>query len=96
PVNSPFALTNLLMSSTGVRLGPYTLGSLLGIAPRTVFYVWAGAQAQDIAEAQDRDRTTQIVLLVVGIAIFYGVYKLMSRWAREALKNAVETPADAP
>lgn len=35
PPNSPFALTNLVMASAGVRLLPYTLGTLVGMAPRT-------------------------------------------------------------
>ncbi|GAB4545074.1 MAG: hypothetical protein Tsb0013_02640 [Phycisphaerales bacterium] len=95
PANSPFALTNLLMSSTGVRLWPYLVGTFIGIAPRTLFAVWLGVQAEDIAQAQSRDRTTQIVLLVAGLVIFVLVYKILSKWAREALANVVDRNADA-
>lgn len=35
PPNSPFAVTNLLLSTTGVKLLPYFLGTIIGMAPRT-------------------------------------------------------------
>ncbi|MFI4882330.1 MAG: TVP38/TMEM64 family protein, partial [Phycisphaerales bacterium JB064] len=35
PPNSPFALTNLAMAASGVRLVPYVIGTALGMAPRT-------------------------------------------------------------
>lgn len=46
PPNSPFALTNLAMATTGVRLAPYTVGTCIGMAPRTAVAVWFGAMAQ--------------------------------------------------
>lgn len=46
PPNSPFALTNLAMASTGVRLLPYTIGTCVGMAPRTAIAVWFAATAQ--------------------------------------------------
>ncbi len=85
PANSPFALTNLFMSSLGVRMIPFLAGTFLGILPRTLFAVWLGAQAESLVSAQDRDRTTQIILMIVGIAIFIGVYQLLKKWAKDAL-----------
>ncbi len=35
PPNSPFALTNLVMAATGVRLAPFLIGTVLGMVPRT-------------------------------------------------------------
>jgi uncharacterized membrane protein YdjX (TVP38/TMEM64 family) len=42
PPNSPFALTNLVMSSTGVRLPIFVIGTLVGMAPRTFLAVYIG------------------------------------------------------
>jgi uncharacterized membrane protein YdjX (TVP38/TMEM64 family) len=49
PPNSPFALTNLVLASSGAKLAPYLLGTALGMAlgmaPRTGIAVFVAAQA---------------------------------------------------
>ncbi len=45
PPNSPFALTNLVLASAGVRLLPYIIGTAIGMAPRTAIAVWIAAAA---------------------------------------------------
>jgi uncharacterized membrane protein YdjX (TVP38/TMEM64 family) len=45
PPNSPFALTNLVLASSGVRLAPYVIGTAIGMAPRTAIAVWIAAAA---------------------------------------------------
>lgn len=54
PPNSPFALTNLAMAATGVRIVPYFFGTLFGMAPRTgvavLFAAAASAESRDIQE----------------------------------------------
>jgi len=42
PPNSPFALTNLVMASTGVRLWIFVVGTAIGMAPRTFLAVYIG------------------------------------------------------
>ena len=49
PFNSPFALMNLLMATTGVKKLPYFLGTIIGMAPRTAVYVWVAAGIQDLS-----------------------------------------------
>ncbi len=43
PPNSAFALGNLAMASVRVRLLPFVLGTILGMAPRTAVVVWAAS-----------------------------------------------------
>lgn len=96
PPNSPFALTNLVMSSTSVRLIPYTIGTCIGIAPRTLFAVWLGTEASGLAEAQSAGGRERVVVgLVIGIAVFFVVYKILSGWAREALQADTTAKPDA-
>lgn len=45
PPNSPFALTNLVLASSGVRLLPYMIGTAIGMAPRTGIAVFIAAAA---------------------------------------------------
>lgn len=60
PPNSPFALTNLALASSGVGLLPYVLGTAVGMAPRTAVAVWLAAKGastgardiQDFVESQ--------------------------------------------
>lgn len=43
PPNSPFALTNLVMASVKVPRGPFLLGTLIGMTPRTAAAVAIGS-----------------------------------------------------
>jgi uncharacterized membrane protein YdjX (TVP38/TMEM64 family) len=46
PVGLPFALVNVALALVQVRLGPYLLGGLLGMLPRTLLFVWASIEAK--------------------------------------------------
>lgn len=48
PPNGPFAMTNLLLAATGVRWGPYLIGSLLGLTPRVAAAVIVGASLSQL------------------------------------------------
>ncbi|MBL8746019.1 MAG: TVP38/TMEM64 family protein [Phycisphaerae bacterium] len=42
PPNSPFAITNLVLASVRVPLWIYSVGTIVGMAPRTLAAVWLG------------------------------------------------------
>ncbi len=44
PPQMPFAMTNFLAASSGIRLLPLLLGTALGMAPRISLVVWLGAE----------------------------------------------------
>jgi uncharacterized membrane protein YdjX (TVP38/TMEM64 family) len=89
PPNSPFALTNFFMSSTGVRPVPYIVGTAVGMAPRTLVAVWAGTQVEEIAEAKTLWGKAQVVVgLAIAIVCFVAIFRLLSRWANAALAEA--------
>lgn len=77
----PFAATNLLMSTTGVRLVPYLIGSALGLAPRVVAVVWIGSSLTELDLSQAADRR----LLVVGIAATIAALYVLGRASRRGL-----------
>jgi len=75
PPNSPFALTNLVLSATKTRRLPYFLGTATGMAPRTVAYVVIGRSAEELSrEGIDKPTwmivggivSTIIVVVVIG------------------------------
>lgn len=72
PPNSPFALTNLVLAAT--RVGPlaYILGTIIGMAPRTIVAACIGANLSELDLANTKETWVVIggiVLAVIVIAI---------------------------
>ncbi len=55
PPNSPFALTNLVMASTGVRLWIFFVGTAIGMAPRTFLAVYIGHSLHMATDTLSKD-----------------------------------------
>ncbi len=83
PPNSPFALTNLLMATTRVPLGPYAIGTLLGMAPRTAIAVFLGSGLSEWSEAGRRERWW----FVAGLALTVAVVVVLAALANRALRR---------
>ena len=100
PPNSPFALTNLVMSSVHVNIFAYLTGTAVGIAPRTILACVLGAGvAAANAEISDATKTSgdfKIYLIGASVVIVAIIYVIFSRWSKEALKKYLhdETPDD--
>ena len=77
----PFAATNLLMSTTGLRLLPFLAGTALGIAPRVVAVVWVGSSLTELDLSQGADRR----LMVVGVLATGVVLWLLGRMSKRGL-----------
>lgn len=98
PPNSPFALTNLIMASTGVALLPYVIGTLIGMAPRTgaaVFLAHMGRQsgANNITEVIEHRGTITIVIGLVLTFIVLGIIGYMANRALERVAGKMPAPA---
>ena len=85
----PFAATNLLMSTTGVRVVPYLVGSVLGLAPRVIAVVWIGASLTELDLSQAADRR----VLALGIAATVAALWILGRASRRALARLAAAPA---
>lgn len=80
PPNSPFALTNLALSSAGTRPLAYLLGTVIGLSPRTAAAVWlaaaaAGTGAKDIQGfiKESRGEWWMIAVMVVSFVVVLAV-----------------------
>ena len=82
PPNSPFALMNLALCSSGVSKRIYLLGTLIGMAPRTFAAVLVGSQITDWADVE-KPRW----LIVGGIALTLAVLGVIGTMANRALKR---------
>ena len=88
PPNSPFSLTNLVLSTTGVRLWKYALGTAAGMLPRTALVVWLAHEArltlgaERLGEEQlDAVRPGWFFPLSIGVTlvIFFMLYHIGKR-----------------
>lgn len=95
PPNSPFALTNLVMASTGVARVPFIVGTALGMAPRTFVAVFLASEAAKTA----RDIQTFIkegpgpVVFIGGFVVMFIVLGVIGSLAKTALKRVTRSPA---
>jgi len=86
PPNSPFAVTNLAMSSTKVHPGSYAIGTFFGIAPRTALATYIGAQWGSMDQLHSSEAMRYKPWLVgTSIVFFLFIYWLFGRWAKRAL-----------
>ncbi|MEO1007630.1 MAG: VTT domain-containing protein [Planctomycetota bacterium] len=99
PPNSPFALTNLAMASSGVRALPFAVGTAMGMAPRTFIAVLLAAEAakrgDDIGEVLGRDP----IMVVAGLGVAFvalGIIGMIAKRALARVTAASEAPAAGP
>jgi uncharacterized membrane protein YdjX (TVP38/TMEM64 family) len=89
PPNSPFALTNLAMASTGVALVPYVAGTFFGMLPRTAvaifFAAMASREAYDIQEFLSEGPGP--IVLIAGLVVLFIVLGVIGVIANQALER---------
>jgi uncharacterized membrane protein YdjX (TVP38/TMEM64 family) len=89
PPASPFALMNGLMASSGVRLVPFVLATLVGMAPRTFAAVWIGSQIESWGEVNQPKW-----MIVAGILAMIAVLVILGKMANKAIEKAMG-PSDS-
>lgn len=69
----PFGLMNVVLAVSGIRLVPFFLGGLVGMLPRTLFFIWLGIKAPILVEALQTKGPLAwfVVLSVAGIFVLY-------------------------
>lgn len=88
PPNSPFAVTNLLLSTTGVKLLPYTLGTMVGMAPRTGLAVFLASAAAATGATDIQSFVKEkgnIWILAGGMVVFMVVLGIIGMLANRAI-----------
>lgn len=93
PPNSPFALSNLAMSASGAKIGPYLLGTAIGMMPRTAIACWIAAEgathAEDLQSLVREKGWVPALLGVLVLAVSLGIIGLIGRAAlNRAMKGS--------
>lgn len=77
----PFAVMNIVLPFIGIKLKPFFWGGMLGMLPRTVLAIIIGMLAKDILILIENPSSGLymqigfIVLLLISLIGFYGIYK---------------------
>lgn len=95
PPNSPFALTNYVMSVTGVKLVPFLIATIVGMAPRTFAAVWIGHQVTSWDEIE-KPKWLIIGGMVLAVAILVGLGQLANKAVEQAMKSGKLPPDPKP
>ena len=84
PINSPFAITNLVMASAGVPKRIFLIGTAVGMAPRTALAVYLAAGVRDLTltkEVVKEARPAWVVYASIAsaVVVFWIVATICSR-----------------
>ncbi|MBL0920861.1 MAG: TVP38/TMEM64 family protein [Phycisphaerales bacterium] len=97
PPNSPFAITNLVMSATHVKFVPFIVGTAIGMAPRTLLAAWIGSTIGDLLKAlKGGAGPWKLISIGVSIAAALTIFWLFGRWSKQALARLREAEGVAP
>lgn len=86
PPNSPFALTNLVLASVSAPRVAFVIGTLVGMAPRTVLAVVIGAGLDQLTDTSLKAAGPKWILWV-GIAVALVVVVVIGQLATRAVRR---------
>lgn len=96
----PFNLLNYMLGVTRVSLRDYVLGSLIGMAPGTLLYLYLGSLVTSASQLLSGERPSAgplgTTLYVLGLLATVGVTVWVTRTARAALNKTLEPGKTAP
>ncbi len=72
----PFAIMNVVLSVSKISLSPFFWGGLVGMLPRTLFFLWIGASASEWADT-DSQGQNGYVAIGVSLLVLYAIYKIL-------------------
>ncbi|KAL7503145.1 hypothetical protein ACHAWX_000565 [Stephanocyclus meneghinianus] len=85
----PFALSNYLYGASSIKFWPYFFGTLLGFAPGTLAYVYAGEMGKALTDVECSANSQTWYVYVAGMVVFGGLLKTAGDVAAKVV-NAID------
>lgn len=91
---APFVIINYMLGLTKVRFREYVLGTVIGVMPAMIMFVYFGAGLRSLAEVaayahgEGHAAPAQRVFFWIGLAVTILVMVLLTRMAQAALRQA--------
>ena len=85
----PFALSNYLYGASSIQFWPYFFGTLLGFAPGTFAYVYAGEIGKTLTDMEYSANSQPWYVYVGGLVVLGGLLKVAGDVASEVV-NAID------
>ena len=83
----PFAGTNVLLAAAKVKVSEFLIGSSIGLSPRIILLVSAGAGLSKLNSDYDKKE-----LLVLGITATIITVIVLGKISKRVLRNMVDLP----
>ncbi|MCM8538345.1 MAG: VTT domain-containing protein [Lentisphaeraceae bacterium] len=83
----PFAATNILLAAAKLKLSEFTIGSLLGLAPRIILVALAGAGLKEL----DLSKSGGQELIILGIAATIATIVILGKLSKKILHKTLTT-----
>jgi uncharacterized membrane protein YdjX (TVP38/TMEM64 family) len=93
PPNSPFALTNLLLSAVKVPRLAYLVGTCIGMTPRTAAAVALGAGIKEALTKEAIEQAMPRWMLISGIVVSIVIVAIIGSIANKAISKLSRTQA---
>lgn len=66
----PFAISNFLLSISGVKLKQFLLGGFLGMLPRTCLAIWMGIQSEELLSSSLSEEFSFMKFILLAFTLF--------------------------
>lgn len=93
PINSPFALTNLVLSSIKTPRAAFLLGTLIGMSPRTAAVALFAVKLQNMVAEEAAAQRLPREFVIPGIAASIFAFVVIGWIAKRALDRVVKNAA---
>lgn len=93
--NSPFALFNLAMGSARTPIGPYLVGTAVGVLPRTAIAasIAAAAAADGSADLVEVVKNRGLGMTILGVGVLIVAFVIVGTIGKRALSKVVQDPS---
>ena len=76
----PFGIMNLVLSLFRIKFSTFTWAGILGMIPRSIFFIWTGTRIEDLrAGIEGQNSTINIISTLVTIVCVYLLFRITTK-----------------